>query len=90
MQEFPRELRRLYADRLCEMIREWVVEKEAPFEVDLERGVEWCRNAATGERTPRSNPSITLTLRINGGAHETEGAPVIRNPPIYRGPEDTE
>jgi hypothetical protein len=89
MQEFPRELRQLYADRLCKMIREFVVEKEAPFEVDLQRGVEWCRNAATGDRTPRPNPSITLTLRINGGAHETQGDPVIRNTPIYRGPEDS-
>jgi hypothetical protein len=86
MQRFTPEQRRFYADHLCELIREWVVDRDGDFEMDLQRGVEWCREPGAEGRTPRPNPTITLTLRINGGARETEGPPVVRTPPLYRGP----
>jgi hypothetical protein len=88
MDQYTPEQRRMYADHLCELIREWVVRQESGFEIDLQRGVEWCRDAVTGDRTPRANPTLTLTLRINGGARESEGPPIVRTPPLFRGPEE--
>jgi hypothetical protein len=44
------------------------------------------RTPAAASRTPRANPTLTLTLRVNGGAQESEGPPVVRTPPLFRGP----
>lgn len=81
------EQRAMYAAHLHELIRTWVEEGEAYFEMELKRGVEWCRDARTQERLPRANPTLTLTLRINGGAEESEGPPVIPVPNGFLGPE---
>jgi hypothetical protein len=86
MQRFTPEQRRFYADHLCELVREWIERPDAHFEIEMERGVEWCRDAGSGERTPRANPTLTMTLRVNGGAQESEGPPVVRTPPLFRGP----
>jgi hypothetical protein len=86
MRPYTPEQRQQYADMLCEIAQEWIVRREADFEVDLERGAEWCLNNSTGGLTPRANPTITLTLRVNGGAKATEGPPVVPSPPLFRGP----
>lgn len=86
MRPYTPEQRQEYADMVCELAREWIVRREADFEIDLERGAEWCHNTTTGDRTPRANPTITLTLRVNGGAQATEGPQVVPSPPLFRGP----
>jgi hypothetical protein len=86
MRPYSAEQRQRFAEMLCHLANEWLVEREADFELDFQRGVEWCRNTATGDRTPRSNPTITLTLTINGGAQETEGGPIVPAPGVFRGP----
>jgi hypothetical protein len=75
MQPYTPEQRQQYADMVCELAREWIVRREADFEIDLERGAEWRHNTTTGGQTPRANPTVTLTLRVNGGS-----------PPLFRGP----
>lgn len=80
------EQRKFFADQLCGMIREWIEQKESDFDVEIQRGVEWCLNTTTQDRTPRANPTLTLVVRINGGAQETEGPPIVPAPPVFRGP----
>ncbi|HET8654044.1 MAG TPA: hypothetical protein VFL93_00825 [Longimicrobiaceae bacterium] len=87
MQSHTPEERQQYVDLICELAREWIVRREADFDVAIERGVEWCRNGATGDPMPRANPTITLTFTVNGGARETEGPLVLPSPPVFRGPE---
>jgi hypothetical protein len=87
MARYTAEQRQEYAEMICELAREWIIDQEADFEVDLQRGVEWRRNASTGDPTPRANPTLTLTLRINGGAQRSEGLPIVPSPPLFRGPE---
>lgn len=86
MQSYTPEQRVRIADMICDLAREWIVQRASDFEIDLQRGVEWCANTATGDRTPRANPTLTLALRINGGAQESEGPPIIPSPPVFRGP----
>lgn len=86
MQRYTPEQRQQYADMVCELAREWIVRREADFEIDLERGAEWRHNTTTGGQTPRANPTVTLTLRVNGGAQATQGPPVVPSPPLFRGP----
>lgn len=87
MDGYTPEQRNAYADLICQMAREWILDRKAEFQLDLERGVEWCPNAVTGDSTPRPNPTFTLTLRINGGASRTDGPPIFAAPPVFRGPE---
>lgn len=86
MERYTPEQRRQYADLVCDLVNEWIVQKQSDFEIDFERGVEWCTHAATGERTPRANPTFSVTLRINGGAQPTEGRAIVPAPPVFRGP----
>jgi hypothetical protein len=78
------EQRRIYADGLAELVREWLVERGARFELEIQRGVDWCQEVTTASRTPVANDSFTITLRINGGAEEREGRPILRTPGIVR------
>jgi hypothetical protein len=78
--------RRAYADALCDLIREWVERGEGRFDVDLKRGTEWCTDARTHESLPRANPTLTLTLRINGGAEDSRGPVVLPVPPLFQPP----
>ncbi len=87
MQHYTSEERQQYAEMVSELAHEWIVRREADFDVAIHRGVEWCRNNVTGDRVPRANPTITLTLSINGGASESEGPPIMPSPPVFRGPE---
>lgn len=87
MQQYTPEQRKLYADHICDMVREWIVGRSSDFEFELERGVEWCHDVRTGDRRPRANPTITFTLRINGGAQESEGPPIVPTTTVFRGPE---
>ena len=86
MSKYTPEQRQRYAEMIAQLAREWIVEREADFELDMQRGVEWRQNTATGDRSPRANPTFSLTLRINGGARETEGPPLVPAPPVFRGP----
>jgi hypothetical protein len=85
MQRYTAEQRKLYADQICEMIRDWVGNEENHFEFGVQRGVEWRADVVSGDRRPRANPSITFTLAINGGAQDTEGPPIVAAPPGFRG-----
>ena len=87
MDRYTPEQRRQYADHLCELVREWIERRESDFDFSLQRGVEWCPDALSGERVPRANPTFTLTLTINGGAQETEGPPIVPAPTVFRGPD---
>jgi hypothetical protein len=86
MRRYTAEQRQRFAEMLSNLANEWIVEREAEFDLEFQRGVQWCRNTATGDRTPRSNPTFTLTLTINGGAQDTEGAPIVPSPGLFRGP----
>lgn len=83
MQRFTREQRRQYADQLCHLIRDWIGNEENHFEFGVQRGVEWRPEVGTGDRRPRANPSLTLTLMINGGAKDTEGPPILSAPQVF-------
>jgi len=86
MRLYTPEERQRFAETLSQLANEWIVRREAEFELSIERGVAWCRNTTTGDLVPRANPTITLTLTINGGAQETEGPAIIPSPPVFRGP----
>lgn len=77
------EQRRAYAETLRDLIRDWVEKGDASFEIDLQRGVEWCTDARTGEPKPRANSTLTLVLKINGGAEDTEGPPIVPTPAVF-------
>jgi hypothetical protein len=77
--------RKAYAAMISQLAQEWIVDRESEFQIDLERGVEWCANMLSGDRTPRPNSTFTLTLRINGGASPTDGPPIVAAPPVFRG-----
>jgi hypothetical protein len=77
--------RKAYAAMISQLAQEWIVDRESAFQIDLERGVEWCPNMLTGDRTPRPNPTFTLTLRINGGASASDGPPIVAAPPVFKG-----
>jgi hypothetical protein len=79
------EQRQLYIDQICEMVREWIGNGDNDFELGVQRGVEWQPEVVSGNRRPRANPSLTLTLRINGGAHDTEGQPIVAAPRVFKG-----
>jgi hypothetical protein len=87
MREFTPDQRRRYAQYLCEMIQEWIGEGTSPFEFEVMRGVEWCTDARSGLRTPRPNPSFTVILKINGGAQDSEGPPILPTPALFREPD---
>lgn len=87
MQRYTPEQRQLYADHLCSLIRHWIGDDANELEIDLKRGVEWRPELGSGERRPRMNESVTLTITINGGAHDTEGKPILPAPPVFRGPD---
>ena len=84
MQRYTSQQRRMYADQLCDLIREWIANEENHFEFGVRRGVEWRPEVGSGDRRPRANPSLTLTLMINGGAQDTEGTPIVPAPQVYR------
>jgi hypothetical protein len=84
MQRFTSEQRVRYADQICGMIREWIADEANHFEFGVQRGVEWRPEVGSGGRRPRANPSITLTLLINGGARDTEGPPIVAAPQVFR------
>lgn len=84
MQRYTDEQRRQYADQLCNLIREWIGNEENSFEFGVERGVEWRPEVGSGDRRPRPNTGLTLTLTINGGAQHTEGAPILPAPPVFK------
>jgi hypothetical protein len=86
MQRYTPEQRKQYAEHICTLVRTWLEEKASDFEFEFERGVEWCADVRSGDRKPRANPTITLTLKINGGAQETEGPPIVPTPMLFRGP----
>jgi hypothetical protein len=81
------EQRSAYAKNLGDLIREWIVEREAGFELEIKRGVDWCREVTSDTRTPRPNETFTIVLRINGGAEQREGAPIVRTPGIAGPPQ---
>lgn len=81
MRHFTSEQRKLYADQICTLIRDWISDEANDFDVDIQRGVEWRPDMATGDRHPRHNPTATLTLTVNGGAQESEGKPMLSAPP---------
>jgi len=85
MARFSPEENRRFADMICALVRTWIEEKGSEFDYELERGVEWCQDVRSGDRRPRANPTITLTLKINGGARETEGPPIVPTP-VFRDP----
>jgi hypothetical protein len=87
MRELTRDQRQRYALYLCEMIQEWVAEGDDPFEVEVARGTQWYTDAVTGLRTPRANPTITVVLKINGGAQDTEGPTGVSGTTLFGGPE---
>ncbi|HEX6070824.1 MAG TPA: hypothetical protein VFZ18_13400 [Longimicrobiaceae bacterium] len=84
MRQYTAEQRKRYVDQICEMVREWIGNEENDFELGVQRGVEWRPEMGSGDRRPRANPSLTLTLKINGGAHDTEGPPLVAAPPVFR------
>lgn len=84
MQRYTPEQRQQYADQICTLIREWIGNEENQFEFGVQRGVEWRADMNSGERRPRANPSITLTVMINGGAQDTEGPPIVTAPQVFR------
>lgn len=86
MPGYTPEQRAQYAEQVCELVREWIVRRESEFAVRIQRGVEWCPDALSGDRTPRPNPTLTLTVTINGGARDTDGPPIVSAPPVFRGP----
>lgn len=86
MRQYTSEQRKLYADQLCTLIRDWIGDETNDFGVEVLRGVEWRPNLATGDRHPRVNPTATLVLTINGGAQATEGKPMLSTPQLFRGP----
>lgn len=88
MRYYNAEERQRFAEILSDLANEWIIRKEADFEIEIQRGVHWCRNAATGNPTPRPNPTITLTLTINGGVQDTEGGPIVRSPGLFDKPID--
>jgi hypothetical protein len=85
MEEYTPEQRKRYADHICDMVREWIERRDSHFQFELERGVEWCADVRTGERRPRANPTITFTLKVNGGAQPSEGPPIVPTPTVFRG-----
>jgi hypothetical protein len=84
MQRYSSEQRRQYAEQLCSLIRDWIGNEDNHFEFGVQRGVEWRPEMGSGERRPRANPSLTLTLTINGGAQDTEGPPIVPAPTVFR------
>jgi hypothetical protein len=86
MVQLSADQRRAYADALCDLVREWVEGGENRFEIDLKRGTEWCTDARTQGSLPRANPTLTLTLRINGGAEDSEGPVILPVPPLFQRP----
>lgn len=87
MRGYTPEQRQRIAEIISDLAREWIVQRESEFEFDLQRGVEWCTDVRSGDRTPRANQTLTLTLRVNGGAQESEGPPIVPTPTVFRGPE---
>lgn len=85
MRQYTVEQRKLYADHICDMVREWIERRGSDFAVELERGVEWCPDVRTGDQRPRANQTLTLTLKVNGGAQETDGLPIVPMPTLFRG-----
>jgi hypothetical protein len=85
MDHLSADQRRAYADVLCDLVREWIERGESRFDVDLKRGTEWCTDARTHEPLPRANPTLTLTLRTNGGAEDSEGPPIMPTPGLFGG-----
>ena len=43
MARYTAEQRQEYAEMICKLAREWIIDQEADFEVDLQRGVECSR-----------------------------------------------
>lgn len=84
MERYTTEQRRNYADQICNLIREWIGNEENHFEFGVQRGVEWRPEVGSGGRRPRANPSLTLTLMINGGARDTEGPPIVPAPTVFK------
>lgn len=84
MQRYTPEQRQQYADQICGLIREWIENEENHFEFGVQRGVEWRPEMHSGDRRPRANSGITLTVTINGGAQDTEGPPIVPAPPVFR------
>lgn len=84
MRRYTSEQRRLFADQICTMIRDWITDEANDFGIDIKRGVEWRPDLTTADRHPRSNPTATLILTLNGGARDTEGKPVVPAPPVFR------
>ena len=87
MRHYTSEQRRLYADQICTLVRDWIIDEANEFGLDIQRGVEWRPDLATGDRHPRLNPTATLVLTVNGGARETEGKPMLSAPQVFRAPD---
>jgi hypothetical protein len=87
MHHYTPEQRSAYAETLYSLIRDWVEKGDARFEIDLKRGVEWCTDVRTGDPMPRANPTMTLVLKINGGADDSEGPQIMPTPGVFGGPE---
>ena len=84
MQRYTTEQRQLYAEQICNLVREWIRDEKNHFEFGVQRGVEWRPEVGSGDRRPRANPSLTLTLMINGGAQDTEGPPIVSAPTVFK------
>jgi hypothetical protein len=85
MHRYTPEQRRAFAETLHHLIREWVEEGDAHLEIDLKRGIERCTDARSGDPTLRANRTLTLVLKVNGGAEDSEGPPILPTPGVFGG-----
>ncbi len=84
MARYTSEQRQQYADTICDLVREWIGDHANDFDLEVRRGVEWRPELNGDARHPRANNGITMTLVINGGAQESEGAPIVAAPRVFR------
>jgi hypothetical protein len=86
MSRYSPEQRQAHAETLHELIRTWVEQGEADFEVELKRGVDWRTDVSSGDRRPKANSTLTLTLTINGGAEERAGPSIVPTTRVFGPP----
>src|SRR5690606_18285487 len=50
MRQYTPEQRKLYAEQICALVREWISDQDNDFDIDIKRGVEWHPDLSAGGR----------------------------------------
>lgn len=80
MSELTEEQRQEIADKICEQVRDWVMNPDYTVELTVLPGVETSPNPETGYMDADYNETWTMEIRVNGGARDTESGPMTNDP----------